>query len=69
MTWLIAGVLGLILGWLLGLVTYAFVARAIEAENRELRAGLRFVRKSIGMTIGFRPLVQYIDRLLGDEAA
>lgn len=67
MTWLY-GLLGLVIGFTLGTAAAVYMARAIEAENRELRAGLHWVRNTIGMTIGYRPLVQYIDRLLGDEA-
>lgn len=67
MTWLY-GVLGLALGLAIGWAMHAHVSRAIEAENRELRHGLRYVR-GVCVRSSARGLTRYIDRLLGDEAA
>lgn len=67
MTWLY-GAVGLALGVTIGWAMHAHVARAIEAENRELRDGLRYVRGACAGS-SVRGLTRYIDRLLGDEAA
>lgn len=66
-TWLALAV-GFLLGVLVAQLILGRVARALTAENDELRAGLRFVR-AINATDGYRALVLYIDRLLDGEEA
>lgn len=67
MTWLY-GAVGLALGVTIGWAMCAFVSRSIEAENRELRGGLRYIRSTLAERgIAFQS--HWIDRLLGDEAA
>jgi len=61
--------LSLSLGFFIGAVWAGRGARQIYAQNDELRAGLHWVRSALGLTPGYRALVQYIDRLLGEEAA
>lgn len=66
MNFVYAGV-GLIVGIALGYVMCLWVARELEAENRELREALRAIRwgrAGIGLA-----MLRYIDRVLGDEAA
>ena len=67
MTWLY-GAVGLALGLAIGWVMHAHVARAIEAENQELRGALRNIRLHVADHWQVQALTIYIDRLLGDEA-
>lgn len=67
MTWLY-GAVGLALGLAIGWAMHAEVARAIVAENTELRAALRYIRLRVADDWQGRSLTIYIDQLLGDEA-
>lgn len=68
MTWLYLA-LGILLGVCLGWLMHAHVACAIEAEDRQLREGLRYIRNLYPEPGSRWALVRYIDQLLGDEAA
>lgn len=68
MTWLY-GVAGIVVGLAIGWAMHAHVSRAIEAENRELREYLRFLRNAPQAYLPTRrELARQIDKLLGDEA-
>lgn len=62
------GIGSALVGLVVGACIEQYISRAIAAENRELREGLRVVRGYCAGTSA-RGLTVYIDRLLGDEAA
>jgi hypothetical protein len=59
---------GLAVGFLVGWFVAALGFQQLEAEARQLRAGLRYVRGVAFHHPDLRGLVRYIDNLLGDEA-
>jgi hypothetical protein len=65
-------VIGILIGALVGFVATGvhtgWSGSELEAENRQLRAGLRYVRGIITNRGELPSLVRYVDRLLDDEA-